>query len=136
MKTEPINLYIVDDDKLMILNLKVYLKHKFGDHINITTFEDGESCLALIDKETHVVILDYFMTGKNGIDILKQIKTTNPKTEVIMLSSNEEMAVALEAFRAGAKDYVVKGDGYWKKIINLIGNVVSKPIRIIVRGFR
>ena len=130
MKIQPINLYIIDDNKLMVLDLKVYLKHKFGEHINITTFENGESCLALIDKETHVVILDYFMTGKNGIDILKKIKTTNPKTEVIMLSTNEKMAVALEAFRAGAKDYVVKGVGYWKKIINLVKKEVSSLIAL------
>lgn len=136
MKTQPINLFIVDDDNLLVLDLKVYLKHKFGEGLNITTFNDGESCLAILDKETHIVILDYFMSGKNGLDVLKAIKTTNPKTEVIMLSTNEEIAVAVEAFRSGAKDYVVKGEGYWKKILNLVGSVITKPIRVIVRGFK
>lgn len=136
MKTQPINLFIVDDDKLIVLDLKVYLKHKFGDGLSITTFNDGESCLATLDKETHVVILDYFIGEKNGLDILKAIKAVNPKTEVIMLSTNEEIAVAVEAFRLGVKDYVIKGEGYWKKILNLVGTVITKPIRVIVRGFK
>jgi len=136
MKTQAINIFIVDDDKLMVLDLKVYLKHRFGDHVNIMTFNDGETCLANIDNETHVVILDYFMKGKNGLDILKAVKLFHPKTEVIMLSTNEEVTVAVEAFRLGAKDYVVKGDGYWKKIIGLVGGIVTKPIRVIVRGFK
>jgi len=109
MKTQGLNLFIVDDNKLAVTNLQYYLQNKFGTSINVSTFNDGESCLAKVDKETNIVILDYFMKGKNGLDTLKSIKTINPKTEVIMLSGNEDMALAIETFRAGATDYVIKG---------------------------
>ena len=88
-----------------------------------------------IDKNTHIVILDYFLGDENGLDILKAIKVTNPKTEVIMLSGNEDMAVAIEIFRAGAKDYVKKGVGSWSSINRLVNSLIVKPIRIIVKGF-
>jgi DNA-binding NarL/FixJ family response regulator len=133
METLGTNLFIVDDNKLMVQTLKQFLQNRFGISMHISTFSDGESCLLKIDKDTHIVILDYFMTGKNGLDILKAIKNLNPKTEVIMLSSNEDMAVAIESFRAGAKDFVIKGADSWKKITTLINNVITAPIRLMVQ---
>lgn len=135
MKTQELNLFIVDDDKLLATDLKHYLQNKFGENIFISTFKDGESCLEKIDKNTHIVILDYFMDGKNGLEILKEIKAINSETEVIMLSGNEDMALAIETFRAGAKDYVVKGQGSWKKISKVINHILLTPIRVIVREF-
>jgi DNA-binding NtrC family response regulator len=136
METQGLNLFIVDDNKLLVADLKYYLQNRFGNGLLISTFYDGESCLKNIDKDTHVVILDYFLDGKNGIEILKEIKGINPKTEVIMLSGNEDIAVAIETFRNGAKDYVIKGMGSWNKIAKVLFKIITEPIRLIVREFR
>lgn len=135
MEKQGINLFIVDDNKLLAIDLKHYLQNRFGEDVNISTFNDGDSCIAKIDKNTDVVILDYCMDGKNGLEVLKSIKTINPKTEVIMLSGNEDMAIAIETFRSGAKDYVIKGNGSWKKITKLLQLIITEPIRILVREF-
>ena len=135
MSTEKTNIFIVDDNQLMVAALKQYLQNKFGESVDITTFNDGESCLKMVHKELHIVILDYLMAGKNGLDTLKAIKLTNPKTTVIMLSGNEDIALAIESFRAGAKDYVVKGTDAWKKLTNLLTDIIKKPLRFIVKGF-
>lgn len=135
METQEINVFIVDDNKLLVNDLKNCLHESLGAGIQISIFYDGESCLKKIDEKTHIVILDYFMPGKNGLETLKSIKAINPKTEVIMLSSNEDIVVAIETFRAGAMDYIIKDKGYWRKIINLINSITIKPIRIIVKGF-
>jgi DNA-binding NarL/FixJ family response regulator len=135
METQGINLFIVDDNKLMVTTLKHHLQNRFGVSVKISTFNDGESCLEKVDSETNIVILDYFMEGKNGLEILKSIKTINPKTEVIMLSSNEDIVLAIETFREGAKDYIVKGQGAWKKITNVVSHIITEPIRIMVREF-
>jgi len=136
METKALNLFIVDDDKLLALELKVHLHHKFGSDINISTFYDGESCLEKIDKTTQIVILDYFLDGKNGLDTLRLIKEKNPKTEVIMLSNSDDIVIAIETFRAGAKDYVIKGEGSLKTLSKLLTRIVTAPVRIIVKGFR
>ena len=128
-------IYIVDDDQLMAISLKQFLEIRFGDSVRIEIFNDGESCLKEMHNRVDVVILDYFMKDKNGLEVLKSIKAINPKTEVIMLSSNEDIEAAIKLFRAGAKDYVVKGDGSWDKIIKLVAGIITKPIRIIVKGF-
>lgn len=135
METQGLNLFIVDDNKLLVTDLKHYLQTRFGVGLNISTFNDGESCLEKVDNSTSIVILDYFMDGKNGLEILKSIKTINPKTEVIMLSSNENLVLAIESFREGAKDFVVKGHGSWKKITFLVNHIITEPIRMMVREF-
>ncbi|MBL7937328.1 MAG: response regulator [Bacteroidia bacterium] len=135
METQKLNLFIVDDNKSMVVALKQYLQNRFGLDVNISTFYDGESCLEKIDKNTHIVILDHFLNGKNGLEVLKEIKEINPKTEVIMLTSNEDISLAIQSFRAGATDYVVKGPSSWKKITKLVYHVISEPVRIIVREF-
>ena len=135
METQVLNLFIVDDNKLTANTLELYLKSRFGSGVCISTFYDGESCLKKIGKDTNIIILDYFMKDANGLEVLKLIKNINPKTEVIMLTSNEDVAVAVELFKAGAKDYVVKGIGAWKKIGNMINDAITKPIRVFIRGF-
>ena len=135
METQGLNLFIVDDNKSMVTALKQYLQNKFGLDIKISTFYDGESCLEKVNKDTHIVILDHFLNGKNGLEVLKLIKAKSPKTEVIMLSSNEDIALAIDSFRAGAKDYVIKGPSSWKKITKLVSHIITEPIRIIIREF-
>jgi len=135
MKTQQTNLFIVDDDELMVTALKQHLSKKFGEGIQISTFNDGDSCLQKVNKDTDIVILDYFMEGKNGLEVLKSIKSINPKTEVIMLSSNDDIALAVETFREGAKDYVIKGPGSWTTLVKGITYIVTEPIRIMVKEF-
>jgi two-component system OmpR family response regulator len=135
MRAPGINIFLVDDNRLTVTDLKHFLNNMFGTDLNISVFNDGESCLKKIDKETHIVILDYFLDGKNGLEVLKLIKEINPKTEVIMLSSNEDIVLAIDTFRNGATDYVIKGNGSLKKISKLVYHIITEPIRILVREF-
>lgn len=135
MTTEGMNLFIVDDDPSMIASLRNYLDKKFGNTLNISTFHTSESVLQNVDKYTGIVILDTNLNGKNGNEVLKEIKEINPKTEVIMLTSNEAIGTAIEAFRKGATEYVIKGDNAWIKISNHIYNISTYPIRFLVREF-
>lgn len=136
MGTQALNLFIVDDNKMVVTGLKNYLKDKFGKALNISTFATGEECLNNLDEDTNVVILDYFLEDKNGNEVLKSIKKMNPDTEVIMLSSNEEVGVIIESFRLGAKDFVVKDIGAWEKIIQLVNRIFTAPIHFVVREFK
>lgn len=128
-------LFIVDGDKSMALGLSQYLTYKFGDNLKISTFTTGESCLEKIDQNTNFVVLAYFLNGKNGNEILKSIKLINPKTEIIMHSSNEDIGIAIDSFRNGASDYMIKGNGARKKISTVISSVVNFPVKLLVHGF-
>jgi len=135
METEKLNLFIVDDNELMLATLLIFLDNKFGHSLNISTFTSGKSALKMVDKNTSIVILDYHLDGENGNVILKTIKKKNPKTEVILLSSNDNVVVAIEAFRKGAKDYIIKGDNSLRKISALVYSAITYPIRLLVNEF-
>lgn len=135
MKTNMFNLFIVDDNPLMVMGLRGYLENRFGSDLTISTFPTGASALEKVDGSTNIVILDYFLEGENGNDVLRSIKKINPDTEVIMLSSNEDMGIAIDAFRNGAKDYVVKGAKSWKKITSIVYDIITYPVRIMVKEF-
>jgi two-component system response regulator AtoC len=135
METQKLDLFIVDDNALLAKDLKLFLENKFGTDLNITSFRNGESCLKMVNAKTNIVILDYFLEGENGLEILKSIKAINPNTEVIMLSGNDDIAIAIKTFRAGAKDYVVKGTSDFKKLTKIITRILLAPINLIVREF-
>jgi DNA-binding NtrC family response regulator len=135
METLETNIFIVDENKRLVTALKEYLQHRFGQSVRISIFNDGESCLKKVDKKLHIVIPDYFLKGRNGVEVLKSIKAINPETKVIMLSRNEDVAQAIESFKVGAMDYVVKGHHSWKRITQLVSYIITAPIRMMVREF-
>ncbi|HTL83134.1 MAG TPA: response regulator [Bacteroidia bacterium] len=135
MNMKAINLVIIDDNVLTTAGLRNHLNSRFGNEISISTFQTGRSALREIDRKTDLVILDYFLEGENGNEILRAIKILNPGTQVIMFSSNEDIAVAIDSFRGGASDYVLKGDKAWKKISSLVYRAITYPVRVMVREF-
>lgn len=135
MKTSGTNLFIVDSDRNAVKGLQQYLIDRFGNSLNIFTFYTGESCLKKIDKNTGLVILAYFLDGINGNEVLKSIKSISPSTQVVMHSSNDEIGIAIDSFRKGAVDYVVKGDKSWRKISSLINQIILYPMHLLVREF-
>lgn len=128
MRSSKLNVFIVDDDSSTVTLVRNHLHKRFGRGLNISTYEDGESCLENMDEHTHVIILDYYLNGKNGLDILQKIKTKNSTTEVIMLSGNEDLVAAIESLKRGARDYVIKDSESIKRISTLV-NRMSESFR-------
>lgn len=135
METETMDLFIVDNDETIISRLKQYLNTRFGGILNITSFTTSESCLENVNRKTRFVVLADFLNGKSGTETLKLIKEKNPTTEVIILSTNDNVGMAIEAYRNGAKDVVVKGQKSRKKIAQHIFNVFTYPINFLVAEF-
>lgn len=62
----------------------------------------------LRENEVDLLLLDISLPGKNGIDILKQVKKEFPKVTVLVLSMYPEDQYAVRAIRAGASGYLTK----------------------------
>ena len=136
MNIQALNLFIVDDNKMLVKALHHYLEEKFGNELNISTFNSGASVLKEVDLNTGIVVLDYQLKGESGNDVLTAIKNINPKTEVIMLSTHKEIGVAIESYRKGATDFVVKGENDWKKLSMIIRKILMYPIRILTEELK
>lgn len=118
-----INIFIVDDNKVFSLALKADIESVFENiPIKVYLFETGEKCMRrFLQVMPEFVILDYYLNSKdeaadNGIKILDWIKKENNETNVILLTSDDHIDIALESFKHGASDYIVKTETQFQKI--------------------
>ncbi len=119
----PKKIFIVDDDTMLTEALKDYLTRNTLNDIYI--FNTGEECLNHLSENPDVIILDYYLNSvqkdaANGMEILQVIKKHYPGMHVIMLSSQEHYAIALQTIQKGAEQYVVKDETAFEKIASLI----------------
>jgi DNA-binding NarL/FixJ family response regulator len=61
-----------------------------------------------LKSKCDVVVLDISMPGRDGIDVLKQLKQMNPRVSVLILSMYPEDQYAFRAIKAGASGYLTK----------------------------
>lgn len=130
-----INISLVDNNSPSESGLQIYLVNRFGAGIKVSHFNSGSSAIKALCADTHIVILDADIPGENVNDTLRAIKKACPNTEVIIQTSNEHAAAAIESFRSGAKDYVIKGGKAKKKISHIVYNIIVAPLRLMVDEF-
>ena len=107
MQEQSINVFILNDNVEIAGKLRKYLIKRFGNLLNISLFFSSRSCLRMMNNQIDLVVVDdYLNEGRNnstsGIEVLKRIKDKNPKTEVIILTSNEDIGTAVDAIKLGA----------------------------------
>lgn len=120
---KPRKIFIVDDDPMLLEAFKDYLTAK-APH-QVSAFLTGEECLKHLAEKPDVIILDHYLNtvqkdAANGMEILQIIKKNYPHAHVIMLSSQERYAVALQSIQKGAEHYVIKDKDSFKKIEEMI----------------
>jgi DNA-binding NtrC family response regulator len=97
---------LVDDEEEFVSALSERLMLR---GIEVESALNGEEALAsLVDKEFEVVILDVMMPGLGGLEVLRQIKSTHPNTQVILLTGHGSTREGIEGMRLGAFDYLIK----------------------------
>ncbi len=103
-----IKIIIADDHAIVREGLKQVL----ADAPDIAVTGESSEGQDLIEKlrkgKYDVVLLDVSMPGRNGIDILKQVRLEHPRLPVLMLSMHPENQYALRAMKAGASGYLTK----------------------------
>lgn len=129
---DKLKVFLVDDDNMFTESLKHALN---GETTEVSTFPTGEDCLKNVRKEEpEVVVLDYYFNNSssktlNGIQVLNKIKHINPATEVIMLSAQDSVAVAIDTLKYGAYDYVAKGQSSFIQITHDIRHIYESKER-------
>jgi len=97
---------LVVDDKVNILKL---LERVLGEANDVTTAQDGQRAISLAgSRDFDVVLTDLRMPGADGFEVLRQVKSRSPDTEVVMMTAYATVADAVSAMRQGAFDYLQK----------------------------
>lgn len=87
---------------------------------------NGQEVLENIGKQEYdLLLLDIAMPGRDGLEILKEVKSQKPKLPVLILSMFPEEQYALRALKSGASGYLTKDS---------IPNELVKAVRKILRG--
>ncbi len=101
-----LKLFLVDDD-VFCLNLYQQFLKKLG-YENITCYSGGRDCLDNLSVKPAIIFLDYNMEDMNGIDVLQSIKAFDEEINVVFISGQESVEIAVDALKYGAFDYIVK----------------------------
>jgi two-component system response regulator CpxR len=101
-----IRVLVVDDEQEFVERLGKRLDRR-GFAVS-TAFRGEEALTLLREHEVDVVILDVVMPGMNGIQTLQELKSRHPLVEVVMLSGNATLEIAIEGMQNGAFDFLVK----------------------------
>lgn len=126
MSAEKRYLFLVDDEPIQNEMLKDYLSERFIYDIKI--FDNGEEALKNMHLNPEIIVLDYYLNSnnpiaRNGIEVIKDIKDKYPDTQIIALSGQDKIEVAIDTIKYGAYDYVVKGESAFSRIENIINNL-------------
>jgi two-component system, NarL family, invasion response regulator UvrY len=115
---------IADDHALLRRGLRQILAEGMPD----ATFEeacDGDELMAkLAETPTDVVLLDISMPGKNGLELLQELRDEHPSCTVLVLSVHSERQYAVRALKAGAAGYLTK-DVAPEALIDAVNKVLA-----------
>ncbi|MEJ5347564.1 MAG: sigma-54 dependent transcriptional regulator [Desulfosoma sp.] len=101
-----IKVLVVDDEPNIVRSLKGVLE---DEGYEVVSAASGESALEELRKEfPDVVLLDIWLPGMDGLEVLQRIKETYPALPVIIISGHGTIETAVRATRMGAFDFVEK----------------------------
>lgn len=127
MKKTQATILIIDDQEDILFASKMTLKKHFE---TIFTLSDPKKALQILaENDVDVVLLDMnyrigFEDGREGIYLLKEIKTLSPQTVIILMTAFGKVETAVEGLKLGAFDYVLKP---WDndKLLQVVKEAVS-----------
>lgn len=125
---DKIKIFLVDDDLVFLRMLEIEFL-QLGS-FSIHTFTSGELCLAALSEKPDIIVLDYLLDGTdktaiNGLETLRKIKEFDPNIEVIILSAQDEIDVAVNCMHHKAFDYVVKSETAFIRLQTNISKIIA-----------
>lgn len=118
-------IFLVEDDPFFGETLKYHLK--LNPDFEVFLFKTGKECLDNLFQSPNIICLDFGLPDITGDLLLKKIQQTNNQIPIIIISGQEEIEVAVDFLKSGAKDYIVKSNHtkelLWNSIIKIRENL-------------
>ena len=97
---------VIDDDQVNRETLEMFLLEK-GFEV-FTSGGGNEGIEAVREKRPDIVILDIWLRGMDGLEVLRKIKKAGPDISGIMITSYYHREATISAMKPGACDYIYK----------------------------
>ncbi len=128
---EAFSVLLVDDEEEFLETLVKRLTKRKLDVTGVTSALDAIRVLK--EKPVDIVVLDVKMPGMDGMEALRQIKSTSPDVEVIMLTGHANMEAAMQGMELGAFDYLMKPMDIDELLYKLQDAYKKKTLRELAR---
>jgi signal transduction histidine kinase len=110
MGEHPVRVLLIEDDPDDYLLTRDLLAEIPGRAFDLEWVQTYEAGLEALRRHRHdVYLLDYRLDGRTGLDFLREAVAAGCRAPVIVLTGQEDRAVDVEAMKAGAADYLIKG---------------------------
>jgi diguanylate cyclase (GGDEF)-like protein/PAS domain S-box-containing protein len=130
---KPINLLIVDDDHFILRSMSRMLGRI--EMLKLFEADNSSSVFDLIkDNEIDCILMDFYMEGITGLELMQMMKDENVAIPVIMLTGQGDEELATTIMKAGAYDYISKkrlseqdfADTLTKMVLNAVSQKQEK----------
>ncbi len=117
---------IIDDERPILLTLEALLsRHGFETETAATA---ATGLKALKNKTASLVLLDLQLPDAEGLQMLDQIKTERPETQVIILTAHDTLNNAIESIKRGAYHFISKPYAP-EELLSLVEKALEKHSR-------
>lgn len=101
---------LVEDNKDFAKLVQVYLQRFDKGKFEIVWKENYDDAIAILhdDKNFDIILMDYFLPGKNGLEITRELKGRKIGIPIVFLTVNKDFDLAVDVMKLGVEDYLVK----------------------------
>lgn len=124
---KPLNVWLVDDDASIRWVLEKALRQ---GGMSPTAFDHAETALAALRRERpDVLITDVRMPGKSGLELLGEIRGSQPELPVIVMTAHSDLDSAVAAYQGGAFEYLPKPFDI-DQAVDLVRRAAQQRVRV------
>jgi len=103
------NVLLVEDDNIQRKYIAMLFEEIHQPEIELHVADGAHRALEIVQTNNiDLVITDYMMPGITGMDLLQSVKKLNPHIDVVMLTAQTDIQIAVDIMKEGARDYLTK----------------------------
>jgi DNA-binding NarL/FixJ family response regulator len=129
LRSKKTRVLIVDDHPITRSGLSYLINHQ-PDMVTCCEAQNaGEALTGVLEARPDLVLTDFTLPDKNGLELIKDIKAARPELPILVISMHEESLYAERVLRAGARGYITKEEG-GERLMRAIRHVLSGAIYV------
>jgi DNA-binding NarL/FixJ family response regulator len=118
---------IADDHETVRSGLRAILEGRAGWEVVAEAHDGKEAVAEAIERRPDVAIVDYSMPLMTGVEVTQRIREHQLVTEILIFTMHDSNTLALQAFQAGARAFLLKSDANKMLLAAVESLIVHKP---------
>lgn len=119
-------IFVVEDNEWYNRLLVHFLN--MNPEYEVKSFFNGKELLKQLHERPDVITLDYRLPDHKGSELLRRIREFDEAIEVVVISEQEDIQVAVDLLKEGAFDYLVKNEEIQQRLHNAIHKIREKAV--------